>query len=90
MTATYTLDPQSDSFVQDQLARGRYRDATEIVRDALRLMEERERKLAIVDAAIDRGLDDMNAGRVSDARAVFDRLKAKYARAAQQAEANEG
>jgi antitoxin ParD1/3/4 len=70
------------AFIEAQLASGRYNDASEVVRDALRLMEERERRLAAVDAALERGMADIEAGRVHDAEAVFDELEARYTRMA--------
>lgn len=82
MPDSYTLGQHFEAFIQAQLASGRYHDASEVVRDALRLMEERERRLAAVDAAIERGLADIEAGRVHDADAVFDELEARYTRTA--------
>jgi antitoxin ParD1/3/4 len=41
-----SLDPHDRKFVQDQIASGRYRDETEVVREGLRLLEERDRKIA--------------------------------------------
>jgi antitoxin ParD1/3/4 len=43
-------------------------------------MEERERRLAALDAALVRGIADADAGRVTPAEAVLDRLEAKYTR----------
>ncbi len=84
MPTSYTIGKHFESFVQAQLASGRYNNASEVLRDALRLMEDRERKLAALDAAIARGMADINAGRVTDADTVFDRLEAKYARLAEE------
>ena len=42
-------------------------------------MEEREKALAALDAALERGLADADAGRVHDADEVFAELKARYA-----------
>jgi antitoxin ParD1/3/4 len=84
MPTSYTLGKHFEHFVQAQLASGRYNNASEVLRDALRLMEDRERKLAALDAAIERGVADINAGRVTDVEAVFDRLESKYARLAEQ------
>jgi hypothetical protein len=46
------------------------------------MLEERERRLAAVHAAIERVISDIEAGRVRDAKAVFDELEARYARMA--------
>ena len=40
--------------------------------------QERESRLAALDASITRGLADAEAGRVKPAAEVFDRLEAKY------------
>jgi antitoxin ParD1/3/4 len=82
MPSSYTLGRHFEGFVQAQLASGRYNNASEVVRDALRLMEDRERRLAALDAAIDGGSANIEAGRVHPAEEVFDRLEAKYARMA--------
>jgi antitoxin ParD1/3/4 len=52
MPSSYTLGQHFEQFVQSQLAGGRYNNASEVLRDALRLMEDRERRLAVLDAAI--------------------------------------
>ncbi len=79
MPSSYTLGKHFESFIQGQLRSGRYNNASEVMRDALRLMEERERRLAALDAAIARGLEDVDAGRIYPAEDVFDALEAKYA-----------
>ena len=66
------------SYVRKKVKSGRYNNASEVVRKALRLMEERERRLAAVDAAIERGMADIKAGRVQDADTVFDELEVRY------------
>jgi antitoxin ParD1/3/4 len=70
--------------VQRQLAGGRYDNASEVLRDALRLMEERERRLRALDGALERGVASIKSGRVQPAEDVFDRLEAKYARMAEE------
>jgi len=44
----------------------------------VRLIEERERRLAALDRALDRGLAAADAGETVPADQVFARLKAKY------------
>jgi antitoxin ParD1/3/4 len=79
MLSSYTLGNHFESFVQAQLASGRYNNASEVLRDALRLMEERERKMAALDAAKERGMADIEAGRVHDLDDACDELDAELA-----------
>jgi antitoxin ParD1/3/4 len=78
MPSSYTLGRHFEAFIEAQLATGRYTDASEVIRDALRLLEERERRLTALDAAIARGIADIKAGRTHDADAVFHELEAHY------------
>ena len=64
MPSSYTIGAHFESFVQAQLSGGRYNNASEVIRDALRLMEDRERRLMALDASISRGLADIATGRV--------------------------
>ncbi len=80
MPSSYSLGKHYEAFVQAQLAGGRYNNASEVVRDALRLLEERERRLAALDAAIERGAADARTGRVTPVEEAFDELEARYAR----------
>lgn len=57
---------------------GRYNSKSEVLREGIRLVEEREKRLAALDAALARGIADDEAGRVKPAAKVFDRLAAKY------------
>jgi antitoxin ParD1/3/4 len=79
MPSSYTLGTHFEAFVQTQLASGRYNNASEVLRDALRLMEDRDRRLTVLDVAIARGLTDAEAGRVHDLDEVFDELEAELA-----------
>jgi antitoxin ParD1/3/4 len=58
---------------------GRYNSRSEVLREGVRLVEEREKALAALDAALERGLADADAGRIHDADDVFGKLKARYA-----------
>jgi antitoxin ParD1/3/4 len=63
---------------------GRYNSKSEVLREGVRLVEEREKRLAALDAALARGLADVEAGRVKPLREVADRLIAKYERMAKE------
>jgi antitoxin ParD1/3/4 len=79
MPSSYTLGSHYETFIKRQLASGRYNNASEVVRDALRLMEEREKRLKSLDKMIARGIAEADAGLGRDADEVFDELEAKYA-----------
>jgi len=66
MPSSYTLGARFETLIQDLVQSGRYNNASEVVRDGLRMIEDRERRLAVLDAAIERGIADVDAGRVSD------------------------
>ena len=78
MTRSISLEDRDEAFIEGQLASGRYNDPSEVVRDALRLMEERERRRAALDVELDKGLADIEAGRVKPLEEVAERLVAKY------------
>jgi antitoxin ParD1/3/4 len=72
------LGPKLEEFVTELVANGRYNSKSEVLREGVRLIQDREARLAAYDAAIQRGLDDVEAGRTKPASEVFDRLEAKY------------
>ncbi|MGH8111562.1 MAG: type II toxin-antitoxin system ParD family antitoxin [Rhodanobacteraceae bacterium] len=72
------LGSQLESFVQQLVAAGRYHSKSEVLREGVRLIQDRETKLAALDTAIARGLEDVEAGRTKPAKEVFARLRAKY------------
>ena len=49
-----------------------------MLREGVRLIQEREDRLATLDAAIARGIAAADAGEGKPADQVFDRLEAKY------------
>ena len=66
-TRNINLTNQLDRFVEKRVASGRYGNASEVVREGLRLLEERERetkaKLEWLRRAAQEGLDDLDQGR---------------------------
>ncbi len=78
-----SLGHHFEGLVKDLVENGRYNNVSEVVRDGLRMVEERERRLASLDAALMRGHEDHKAGRVKPASEVFERLEAKYLRMAE-------
>ena len=79
MAVSADLGEALENFVTKLVASGRYHSKSEVLREGVRLIQEREARLAALDAAIARGLDDADAGRVRSSSEVFDRLEARLA-----------
>ena len=79
MPSSYALGEHFETFVRKQVETGRYASASEVVRDALRLLkdklEEREAALEALRRELDKGLVP---GETFAAEEVFERLKRKY------------
>lgn len=73
------LGQQLEVFVKQLVESGRYGSKSEVLREGVRLIQDREARLTALDASISRGLTDAAAGRTAAADLVFDRLEAKYA-----------
>ena len=58
-----TLGSYFDQFIQSILREGRYKNASEVVRAGLRLLEEEEQKIMALRQAIDAGI---NSGLAED------------------------
>ena len=67
-----------EEVVDRLVASGRYNSKSEVLREGVRLVEEREKRLEALDRALAEGLADVEAGRVKPLRDVADRLIAKY------------
>lgn len=80
MSSNYALGSRLEAFVKRLVESGRYHDANEVLCDALRLLEDREKARATRIAEL-RALAE--EGRLSgfsaeDGEAFLDRLEAKY------------
>lgn len=78
MTMSVDLGERLEAFVNELVASGRYNSKSEVLREGLRLVQDRETRLAAFEAEIERGLADADAGRTKPAEEVFQRLEAKY------------
>lgn len=84
MPSSYAVGEHFEQFIKQQVQGGRYTTASEVVRDALRLLEEQE---SMRQAALNRLRADIREGLESGppkpADAVLTRLEKKYAAMAQ-------
>ncbi|MER9233164.1 type II toxin-antitoxin system ParD family antitoxin [Mesorhizobium sp. M0622] len=78
MAISADLGNRLEDVVNQLVSTGRYNSKSEVLREGVRLVEEREKRLAALDAALAKGVSDADAGRVKPAEDVLDRLEAKY------------
>jgi antitoxin ParD1/3/4 len=82
MPSSYVIGDHFESFIKEQIRQGRYASASEVVRDGLRALEDREKlrsaKLESLRAEIQRGAE---SGAGIPAKAVFASVRKRIARA---------
>lgn len=72
------LGSQLERYVAQLVETGRYGSKSEVLREGVRLIQDREAQLAALDAAVAQSVAQSEAGQGVDAEAAFDRLEAKY------------
>lgn len=78
MASSVNLGEQLEAFITEAVKTGRYGSRSEVLREGVRLVQEREAKWARFAAEIQKGLDSADRGELFDADEVFDRLERKY------------
>ena len=78
-TVNVSITPELDAFLRSRVKSGRYQTTSEVVREALRLLERREqdREEAILElkAKLDRGVGQAERGELLDGDEVFKELR---------------
>ncbi|MEH1920549.1 MULTISPECIES: type II toxin-antitoxin system ParD family antitoxin [unclassified Nostoc] len=89
-----SLTPELEQLVKDKVSSGRYHSVSEVMGEALRLLDERDRvqekRLAELKAKIQEGIEASERGEVVDGEEVFAEIEEDIRRAEaqmQQAEA---
>ena len=76
-----TLPGEMARVIHERVSSGNYGSVSEVIRDAMRAWLQRERRLAALDAALARGVAELEAGQGQDAeqvrRELRERLSAK-------------
>jgi antitoxin ParD1/3/4 len=65
-----------ETYVETLVEKGRYNSKSEVIREGIRLVQERETRLAFLHAAIQEGIDAVKAGDVYTSEEVFAELEA--------------
>jgi antitoxin ParD1/3/4 len=78
-TVNISITPELDAFLQSRVQSGRYQTTSEVVREALRLLErqemERDEAFQQLKAKLERGAAQADAGQLLDGDEVFDELR---------------
>jgi antitoxin ParD1/3/4 len=78
MAISAELGTQLEDYIAGLVSTGRYNSKSEVIREGLRLLQERETKLKYLEEAIEKGLADARAGRLTPADEVFAELRERY------------
>lgn len=85
MAISAELGETLEKVVADLVENGRYNSKSEVLREGVRLVQEREARFKELEAKLQKGLDDIEAGRVTPAEEVFDRVRMHIAEIAKKA-----
>ena len=78
MAISADLGEKLEAVVNDLVKNGRYNSKSEVLREGVRLVQEREEALAQLHVALEKGIRDSEAGRTKPIEEVAERLSAKY------------
>lgn len=78
-TVNVSITPELDAFLQGRVNSGRYQTTSEVVREALRLLErhemERDQALQHLKAKLEQGAEESERGELLDGASVFEELR---------------
>ena len=76
-----SLTPELENLIRRKVETGRYGSASEVIREALRLLDERDQLTELhkdeIRKKIAAGMASLRAGKGADGEAVFDRIDAE-------------
>ena len=78
MAMSADLGSTLENYVSKLVEQGRYNSKSEVLREGVRLLQEREQRLAALNASIERGLADADAGRLIPAEEVYAELRTRF------------
>ncbi|WP_240230932.1 type II toxin-antitoxin system ParD family antitoxin [Devosia lacusdianchii] len=84
MAISAELGENLEKVVSDLVENGRYNSKSEVLREGVRLVQEREAHLRELEAKIQAGVDDFEAGRSSTIDQAFQRVRKQIAAGATQ------
>jgi antitoxin ParD1/3/4 len=79
MPSSVNLGEKLESVVDDLVRNGRFGSRSEVLREGVRMVQERESWLEMVEKSVDKGRAQIAAGEGIEMDEAFDRLAARYA-----------
>lgn len=79
MAISVDLGERLEATVNDLVSNGRYGSKSEVLREGVRLVEEREKALAELDAKLVEAIAELDAGLGIPAEEVFAELRTRFA-----------
>ena len=77
MPSSVNLGDQLETFIGEAVRKGRYGSRSEVLREGVRLVQEREARLAQLEADLQQGLDSLNRGETIPLEDAFENLRAE-------------
>lgn len=78
MPSSVNLGSRLEDFVDELVKSGRYNSRSEVLREGVRIIHERETRLAALEESLKGGMADSLAGRVHELDEVEAELVARY------------
>ncbi len=75
MASSVNLGEALETFIDQAVKTGRYGSRSEVLREGVRLVQEREALWAKFEAEIQKGIDDVNAGRTVPIEEAFEKVR---------------
>ncbi len=79
---TIQLKPEQEKFIQEKIASGEYSNADDVISQAFKLLEAREKKIKELKDKIAVGTEQIVNGQVTNGEIVFSRLEEKISQIA--------
>ena len=72
---SYSVGAYFESFIKEQIATGRFNNASEIIREGLRMVEEREQKVQALRLEIQEAVRDLDEGQFYTPQQVMENIE---------------
>ncbi|MEH1895714.1 MAG: type II toxin-antitoxin system ParD family antitoxin [Nostoc sp.] len=81
-----TLKSEIEQFIQAQIASGRFASAEDVINEAVKLLQEKERRIEELRKKIAVGTEQIAKGQVTDGEVVFTRFQEKIRKMAEESD----